>query len=216
MMQFLAVSVVLLAAGLFGAAVLLRKKLRPRIPTLAAFGCLMLAMVSSPDARADSTTIDFDLGVSGDPSAPSGVLGTMTLTLNGDGSITANVSANGPLITDVGFNGPSGTTVSGPAGSSQLSLLGTAYGDFADGIQLSTYLETFTFTVTDSVPYGSVFQLANFAGTGSPNTEFLMETSTPSAFGGGDASSTPEPSSMVLLGTGLLGIVLVMRKRLFA
>lgn len=184
---------------------------------LTVLGCLMFTMAPSPAARADATTINFDIS----PQPPIGSIGTMTLTLNSGGTITANVTSAYDNISGLGWNDPGlvieSSTLSGlPPGSFQTNWF-TSYGTFSDGLISTTSLTSFSFTISEAGGFSSVYQLANFGGTSATPAEFFLDTSTPYA-AGGDAplSPTPEPASVALFGTGLLGIIVVMRKRPFA
>jgi hypothetical protein len=90
----------------------------------------------------------------------------------------------------------------------------TFQGTFADS---STVSQTFTVNESSGTPALQTFTFLNFI-----NVDQVTFTQGPANSGSAyqfdnlDMSVTPEPASMLLFGTGLVGIIFVMRKRLFA
>lgn len=159
------------------------------------------------------------------------------ITVNSNGTFSVSgVAANGTNY-DGSDDALFGIVNNSPNPISSITLNGNGidiFGFEGDGIDSPTYGGTFTETgnATDTTGYGgpnayftgisadTTMGTVNFltpiapnGGTGYFSLEESFDASTPPTVGGGGAA-TPEPGSLVLLGTGVLGFAGVIRRRL--
>lgn len=205
--------------------------------SLAIFALVTLA--SATLTRADTVTFKLNTG----STLPSQNYGTVTLTLNGSGGIDVNISllpgnriVHTGFAASVAFNSP-GSGQIGVAGlpgtyslvnSGNPSSIGMdGFGTFAYGVLFGPNGggagtdSSLSFTVTRAGGFSSVFQLVQLSTNppGSIQSPFAVDIICDTCNGatgviGTNGETVPEPTSMLLLGTGLLGIAAGVRKRI--
>jgi len=179
-----------------------------RIRSMALLATLLCFAVGA--SFADSVTGFFNIDASFNPVAP---VGQVTFTLNGDGTIGATLIDYGSsTILGFGFNSAAvnlpesnftPTNPDNPFGWVDI------FGRQSSGFLCSQCALTESWTIGNPGDYTSVRQVLN--GGSQSLTDFFLLDAAGFQWGG---NATPEPGSLLLLGSGVLGIAGIIRRKL--
>lgn len=196
---------------------------------------VLVTLASATLVRADTVTFDLNRG----STLPNQNYGTITLTLNGSGGIDVSISLlSGNRIVNTGFDASVAfnSTLGGQIGVAGLpgtyslvnsgnpsSIKMDGFGTFEYGVLFNAAGggagtdSSLTFTVTRVGGFSSVFQLVELS-TNPPGSlqspfavDIICDSCGPAT--GVVGTSVPEPTSMLLLGTGLATLAAGLRKR---
>ncbi len=192
-----------------------------KLRALLLVGCLMVFGMAA--SYADSVTEYFNLTCPSGTCAPGQnaptlgpTVGQITFTLNGDGTIGASLWDYGPAtVAGFGFDScfcnlpESGWTPGIPDYQFGWGdAFGYQYSGFGSYVTYSIPLQE-SWVIDGN--YASVWDVLN---NGYSSVNFFL-TDSNGNFGAGLVAPTPEPGSLVLLGTGALGLAGALRRKLF-
>lgn len=208
-----------LEASFFGSTSmedLMRRKL------LSVFVVAAALLMFSAVASADTATFDLTLS-NGSISPPAASYGTVTLTLDGSNIDVVVTAAPGYQVGHVfGFNVADGDTaglaISNETTGWSLVVSPTSavdgFGKFDAEVKADASLrfDSLTFTVSRTAGFTSVNDLVDGSTLG-PNLYFAVHIFPVDGGSTGYAAAVPEPATLTLFGTGLLGVGVMLRRR---
>ncbi|MGB8770618.1 MAG: PEP-CTERM sorting domain-containing protein [Candidatus Korobacteraceae bacterium] len=175
--------------------------------------CLCLFSVA---AFADSVRGDFTIDSSGGTVASQGYV---TFTLEGNGTIDASLTiTNGATIVGFGFNSATADLPESnfaPVQPANADGWIDAFGYQPSGFYCPSCGTTETWTI-EGGPYSSVYNVLN-GPPGQSTVDFFLYDSNGQQWGAQATTvggTTPEPASLLLLGTGVLGVLGSIRRKL--
>ncbi len=190
---------------------------------------LCLGVLGVTASRADSVIGYFNLSCPANNCEPGGgggptsvpAIGQIILTLNGNGTIAASLDLYGGLgIQDFGINSVSPLSESAFSPTSlSAAAQGDSFGSQDTGISCNLTSANCGSTASWTIngDFTSVYQVLN--GSALSSVDFFLLDSNYNEWGADNepytpAGATPEPGSLLLMGTGALGIIGALRRRL--
>jgi hypothetical protein len=180
-------------------------KHRPALFTLMFFAAVTVSY-------ADAVVGDFDLDSGLNPVASQG---EVTFSLNPDGTIAATLATYFNGIVGFGFNSltpdlpESGFLPTAPANPYGWSS--DAFGDQTSGFLCSGCGMSESWTIGTTGEFSSVYDVLD--GGSASSVDFFLFDSSGGQYGADATSATPEPGSLTLMATGLLGAFAAFRRK---
>src|ERR1043166_3515334 len=200
-------------------------KVRKLVVSIAIFA--VVALGASVAARADQVTINVpNSGLSGSP----GPYATVTYVLNGSNiDVTVQMSASFTAFgTGAANNGIFGFNVVGSTAGLNITGLPAGWAFNPAGGQMDGFgnfdvtisccnppgVTSFSFTISRTGGFSSASDIFEANSTGTHFAIHIAPTNgNPTGFAADSGTPTPEPASMLLLGTGLVTLAAGLRKR---